>query len=635
MNRNTQKSPIYRTEKQTTRSTVHCDDWDTDPDFIHDIDEMEQRWGPKRTVGSINMNELINEVRRDHEKMKEKFKHPSQRDHSEGFGGKFGVQKDRMDPSAQDYDYQEELSKHTSQEISRKVIKSNTSTSSLGGSNTDVSDIRRKFFEKEESSSSNINPNETRPMRTYQTYTATTKKPSLPTKSADLINSRFQRPSSSNSGGGGSSSGYTSYVRSESKSPDGRPVETKEVKKQFEKRTESSTYGSSVGGTVDPPRREPFDGAYKSIRDKIDAFKKEFEDIENKVAEKSDLSKVIKKTTNVEKSSNVQYVSRSDSGVDNDDESNMAKSSTRMQAKNTSTNQKDIPSANIKSLSEKFENLCRQDSDEFRRQTEARRREFFDKIENQVRETRKNLDGFDPIDEDLHDKSSIRLNQTSFARSSPSSKSSSTIGPSKTPTSNLDGPYSLGSPSSRPSSRLSSDYQSSSGGMRPKIYTRSETTKEEIVSKIVKENDKIVENETKRNVEHTSSCHGSSDEDDDFCLRSGGTSSQSLSNIRSLDRDMRRSPVGPMRTSPIDDLKRRVPIVEPELKGAGLMARTLYDYQKAEEDELSFDVDDLITNIEKVDPGWYKGTITHKNGVKREGLFPANYVRLLNDTSEH
>lgn len=626
-------------------ANVHSDDWDTDPDFIRDIDEMEQRWGPKRTGGSINMSELINEVRQDHEKMREKFQHPSQTDHSDGFGGKFGIQKDRMDPSAQNYDYQEELSRHTSQEISRKVIKSSTSNSSIpsgiGGSSNDISDIRRKFFEREESSSSNINPNETRPMRTYQTYQTsanTTRKPQLPEKSASLFKEPNEYPKASSS-----SSGYTSFVQGDTKSPQSSrlgPSETTSSKQHYEtKRSTQSSFDSSTGSLN---RGEPFDGAYKSIRDKIDAFKKEFEDIESKVAKKADLSKVIKKTTKeVEKSSNVQYVSRSDSGLDNDQES-ASQSRTPMASTRSSINQRDLPRTSIKSLSEKFENLCRQDSDEFRRKTETKRREFFDKIENQVRETRKNLDGFDTIDDDL-DKLRRQDRAADVQRSSPMSKLSSSSSPT-TGKSGHNGQSSpmdysgfrnlSASPSSRPSSRLSSEQGSSVS--RPKVYTRSETTKEEIVSKVVKQNDKVIENETKRNVEHTSSCHGSSeDEDEDRYLRST-RSPEGSNDIRLIDRELRSSPLGPRNVeSPDDKLKRRSPVVEPELKGAGLMARTLYDYQAAESDELSFDVDDLITNIEKVDPGWYKGVIANKDGSKREGLFPANHVRLLNDTSEH
>ena len=36
-------------------------------------------------------------------------------DYSKGFGGKFGVQSDRVDKSAVGYDYQEKLEKHESQ----------------------------------------------------------------------------------------------------------------------------------------------------------------------------------------------------------------------------------------------------------------------------------------------------------------------------------------------------------------------------------------------------------------------------------------------------------------------------------------------------------------------------------------
>ena len=36
-------------------------------------------------------------------------------DHSKGFGGKYGVQTDRVDANAESYEYQPELQKHSSQ----------------------------------------------------------------------------------------------------------------------------------------------------------------------------------------------------------------------------------------------------------------------------------------------------------------------------------------------------------------------------------------------------------------------------------------------------------------------------------------------------------------------------------------
>lgn len=55
----------------------------------------------------------------------------------------------------------------------------------------------------------------------------------------------------------------------------------------------------------------------------------------------------------------------------------------------------------------------------------------------------------------------------------------------------------------------------------------------------------------------------------------------------------------------------------------GQTAIALYDYQAADDDEISFDPNDLITNIEMIDEGWWQGKCHDKFG-----LFPANYVQL-------
>lgn len=57
----------------------------------------------------------------------------------------------------------------------------------------------------------------------------------------------------------------------------------------------------------------------------------------------------------------------------------------------------------------------------------------------------------------------------------------------------------------------------------------------------------------------------------------------------------------------------------------GLTARALYDYQAADESEITFDPGDIISHIEQIDAGWWQGL-----GPRGEfGLFPANYVELL------
>ncbi|XP_038852442.1 hematopoietic lineage cell-specific protein-like isoform X2 [Salvelinus namaycush] len=132
------------------------DDWETDPDFENDVSEQEQRWGAKTIEGSgrkehISVSELRQKVSQEHEVGKQKERaeapkasygyggkfgvekdrmdkgavghgyvaqveqHSSQTDAKRGFGGKFGVQKDRVDKSAMGFDYKGEVEQHTSQ----------------------------------------------------------------------------------------------------------------------------------------------------------------------------------------------------------------------------------------------------------------------------------------------------------------------------------------------------------------------------------------------------------------------------------------------------------------------------------------------------------------------------------------
>ncbi|KAH7639023.1 drebrin-like protein b-like protein [Dermatophagoides farinae] len=66
---------------------------------------------------------------------------------------------------------------------------------------------------------------------------------------------------------------------------------------------------------------------------------------------------------------------------------------------------------------------------------------------------------------------------------------------------------------------------------------------------------------------------------------------------------------------------------ELETVSQGLRAKALYDYQAADDTEISFDPDDIITHIEQIDAGWWQGLAP--NGAY--GLFPANYVELLDN----
>ncbi|XP_055023939.1 drebrin-like b isoform X9 [Misgurnus anguillicaudatus] len=57
----------------------------------------------------------------------------------------------------------------------------------------------------------------------------------------------------------------------------------------------------------------------------------------------------------------------------------------------------------------------------------------------------------------------------------------------------------------------------------------------------------------------------------------------------------------------------------------GVCARALYDYQAADDTEISFDPDEIITGIEMIDEGWWRGY--SQDG--HFGMFPANYVELI------
>ncbi|OQR66651.1 src substrate protein p85-like [Tropilaelaps mercedesae] len=135
------------------------DDWETDPSFVNDVSEEEQRWGSRTVEGSgrtgggaFDFQELRRQVTSGDAELKKtlmgdavdsshfgyggKFgvqkdrqdqsavgneyvgkteKHSSQKDYATGFGGKFGVQKDRQDQSAVGWDHKEQVEKHESQ----------------------------------------------------------------------------------------------------------------------------------------------------------------------------------------------------------------------------------------------------------------------------------------------------------------------------------------------------------------------------------------------------------------------------------------------------------------------------------------------------------------------------------------
>ena len=62
-----------------------------------------------------SLDELRNNVASESEQLRQKFQHESATDGSKGFGGKFGVQNDRVDKNAVGWDHHEKLQQHASQ----------------------------------------------------------------------------------------------------------------------------------------------------------------------------------------------------------------------------------------------------------------------------------------------------------------------------------------------------------------------------------------------------------------------------------------------------------------------------------------------------------------------------------------
>jgi len=61
--------------------------------------------------------------------------------------------------------------------------------------------------------------------------------------------------------------------------------------------------------------------------------------------------------------------------------------------------------------------------------------------------------------------------------------------------------------------------------------------------------------------------------------------------------------------------------------GAGKRAVIQYDYEKAEDNEVELREGEIVTDIDMVDEDWWMGT----NAQGERGLFPANYVELVED----
>lgn len=65
--------------------------------------------------------------------------------------------------------------------------------------------------------------------------------------------------------------------------------------------------------------------------------------------------------------------------------------------------------------------------------------------------------------------------------------------------------------------------------------------------------------------------------------------------------------------------------------GSGERARAEFDYDAQEDNEISFQEGEILTDIQKLDPDWWMVT----NSKGQQGLVPSNYLQLLEDEDTH
>lgn len=69
------------------------------------------------------------------------------------------------------------------------------------------------------------------------------------------------------------------------------------------------------------------------------------------------------------------------------------------------------------------------------------------------------------------------------------------------------------------------------------------------------------------------------------------------------------------------------------MAAAPFRVKALFEYTSGHEDDLPFDVGQVITVTEDDDPDWYGGEYVDASGEKREGIFPRNFVEKFEPTA--
>ncbi|XKL64625.1 hypothetical protein PGB90_004711 [Kerria lacca] len=501
------------------------DDWETDSDFINDVTEEEQRWGSRTIPGSgrfgdsIDMNQLREEVAQADalRKKKELEEGPNA---SYGYGGKFGVQSDRMDRSAVGHDYVANVEKHASQ------IDYRTGFGGKFGIQTDRID---------------------KCAATYDSYEKLQKHPS-------------QKDYATGFGGK-----YGIQKDRQDKCAVGW-----DHKETLEKHESQKDYAVGFGGKF---------GIQKDRQDKSAVGYDHTEDIpkhHSQVDHKKGFGgKFGVQTDRVDKSAHNFNEQTEEIGTKYEKE------------KPFSGNAK--PS----SLRAKFENLAKQSEEELKKRNEEeqrrrRQRDLLEKEEAQKREEERLK-----LLNEKEKEEQCKLNKNvSVTESNP------IITKSEVDTSAFEKIDTINKNNSVTSTiNFKKDFKQLSDTEKNLINSMQNSR--------MLDDDDSTENEIKENVNKFNDVPA---KQNDFSkekhfnekIESNADNKQNIMNGQENPH-----------------------IPEVELVDTGYKAIALYDYQASADDEISFDPDDVITHIEMIDEGWWRGYCKGQYG-----LFPANYVAL-------
>ncbi|XP_025016718.1 src substrate cortactin isoform X2 [Tetranychus urticae] len=579
-----------------------ADDWETDPDFVNDVSEEEQRWGSKtvegsgRVVGALDVNELQKKVEIEHQKFKEEFIHVSQVDAKKGFGGKFGVDKDRVDKSAVGWEYQEKLSKHASQKDYSTgfggkfgVQKDRVDKSAVGWEHKEVLDKHASQKDYVTGFGGKFGVQKDR-----------VDKSAVGWEHHETVE-KHQSQKDHSVGFGGKFGVQKDRV---DKSAHGW-----EYHEKVEKHESQKDYSKEFGG------------AFRLEKDKVDKAAQLWNDKENEEEE--------------------------------------AKKSSR----GSSVEPEAIVKGKASNLRAKWENLFSDKGEEDKKRVEEERVRRLDREKREKEEARqaeearqKRLSADAPIEtEDTEETREEPEDDSSESKDNKSPKVNR-IGVSVFPSSfRSSNASSIGPTTVAESSSAEVECEDIEGGSILKERSEKHVEKVEKLDgdgekvekydvfserqEVHRANYGFVEESTKveSKEERVWTSSSSADKSDTLSKiadkfseikvtsKSESTSGSSSTVATSKADSINQSPDHVEETVPLSSAQKKSedsPTSPPNLK-----AIALYDYQAADYDEISFDPDDIITNIEMIDDGWWRGEC--KGSM---GLFPANYVQLLDDS---